>query len=46
MKTAFFTLAAVVMLGGCASTQQCVQPDPLEPSYSNDDTLLPGAANQ
>ncbi len=46
MKTAFFTLAAVVVLAGCASTQQCVQPDPLVPAYSNDSTLLPGAANQ
>ena len=39
MKKALFTLAAVVLLTGCASAQQCVQPDPLVPAYSNDATL-------
>ncbi len=39
MKKSLFALAAVVLLAGCASAQQCVQPDPLVPAYSNDGTL-------
>lgn len=39
MKKALFSLAAVVLLAGCASAQQCVQPDPLVPAYSNDGSL-------
>ena len=43
MKTALFSLAAVILLAGCASSQQCVQPDPMVPAYSNDTTLKPAA---
>ena len=43
MKKALFSLAAVVLLAGCASAHQCVQPDPLVPAYSNDSTLKPMA---
>jgi uncharacterized lipoprotein YajG len=39
MKKALFSLAAVVLLAGCASAHQCVQPDPNVPSYSNDSTM-------
>lgn len=46
MKKALFTLAAVALLAGCASAQQCVQPDPLVPAYSNDSTLTPGSADK
>ena len=42
MKKALFSLAAVVLLAGCASAQQCVQPDPLVPAYSNDGSLKSG----
>lgn len=43
MKTALFSLAAVLLLAGCASSRQCVQPDPVQPAYSNDDTMKPAA---
>lgn len=39
MKKALFSLAAVMLLAGCASAHQCVQPDPLVPAYSNDNTM-------
>lgn len=39
MKKALFTLAALALLAGCASAQQCIQPDPMVPAYSNDGTL-------
>ncbi len=43
MKKALFSLAALTLLAGCASVQQCIQPDPMVPSYSNDTTLKPAA---
>lgn len=39
MKKALLALAAVAVLAGCAGSNQCVQPDPLQPAYSNDTTL-------
>jgi uncharacterized lipoprotein YajG len=43
MKKALFSLAALALLTGCASAHQCIQPDPVQPSYSNDNTLKPTA---
>jgi hypothetical protein len=35
MKILFATAAAALLLGACSSYNQCVQPDPVEPTHSS-----------